>query len=102
MVHAIADLGRRIESAGFDERLQELDETLTTTWLEQKRDRAEAAVCQLVVGTWACIRREGEAPEQLIIDLANRHYAMTMQASFERAVLEGARIVGVTTTQNSV
>ena len=30
-------------------------------------------------------------------DVANKHYAMTMQASFNRAVTEGAMIVGVTT-----
>lgn len=29
-------------------------------------------------------------------DVANRHYAMTMQASFDRAILEGAKIAGVT------
>ncbi len=31
-------------------------------------------------------------------DVANKHYAMTMQASFDRAVIDGAKIVGVTTT----
>ncbi|MGB0600423.1 MAG: tyrosine-type recombinase/integrase [Rubripirellula sp.] len=31
-------------------------------------------------------------------DVANKHYAMTMQASFDRAITEGAKIVGVTTT----
>ncbi|WP_231743729.1 tyrosine-type recombinase/integrase [Stieleria neptunia] len=31
-------------------------------------------------------------------DVANKHYAMTMQASFDRAVTDGAKIVGVTTT----
>ena len=30
-------------------------------------------------------------------DVANKHYAMTMQASFDRAVVDGAKIVGVTT-----
>lgn len=30
--------------------------------------------------------------------VANNHYAMTMQASFDRAVIDGAKIVGVTTT----
>lgn len=30
-------------------------------------------------------------------DIANKHYAMTMQASFDRAVADGAKIVGVTT-----
>ena len=29
--------------------------------------------------------------------MANEHYAMTMQASFDRAVVDGAKIVGVTT-----
>src|SRR6056297_661138 len=29
-------------------------------------------------------------------DVANKHYAMTMQASFDRAIAEGARITGVT------
>lgn len=29
-------------------------------------------------------------------DVANKHYAMTMQASFDRAVADGAKIVGVT------
>lgn len=30
--------------------------------------------------------------------VANNHYAMVMQASFDRAVVEGAKIIGVTTT----
>lgn len=30
-------------------------------------------------------------------DVANKHYAMTMQASFDRAVIDGAKVVGVTT-----
>lgn len=30
-------------------------------------------------------------------DIANKHYAMTMQTSFDRAIIEGAKIVGVTT-----
>ena len=30
-------------------------------------------------------------------DVANKHYAMTMQASFDRGVVDGAKIVGVTT-----
>nr|WP_186775842.1 hypothetical protein [Rubripirellula tenax] len=30
-------------------------------------------------------------------DVANKHYAMTMQASFDRAVVDGAKIIGVTT-----
>jgi integrase len=34
----------------------------------------------------------GNSPE-----VANKHYAMTMQASFDRAIEEGAKIVGVTT-----
>ncbi len=29
-------------------------------------------------------------------DVANKHYAMTMQTSFDRAVVNGAKIVGVT------
>ena len=31
-------------------------------------------------------------------DVANKHYAMTMRASFDRAVIDGAKIVRVTTT----
>ena len=31
-------------------------------------------------------------------DVANKHYCMTLQASFDRAVIDGAKIVGVTTT----